>query len=58
MRQQVNVRLTLVSVELLQRLATHYGISQAAVIEILVRERARNVWGADLVDNLIEESEE
>lgn len=48
MRQQVNVRLTLVSVELLQRLATHYGISQAAVIEILVRERARNVWGADL----------
>lgn len=38
-----NTRLTPEGLRLVQLLVAHYGISQSAVIEILVRDRAREL---------------
>jgi hypothetical protein len=40
-RDQVNVRLSDEAIAILYALQDHYGISQSAVFEILLREKAR-----------------
>lgn len=41
-KKQAGIRLSDEGKDLLEKLARHYGISQAAVLEILIRKDARN----------------
>jgi predicted DNA-binding protein len=41
-KKQAGIRLSDEGKDLLEKLAKHYGVSQAAILEILIRKEARN----------------
>jgi hypothetical protein len=50
MKKGTSFRLSEYGLELLERLATRYGLSQAGVLEMLIRDRAREEQLVDAQD--------